>query len=344
MASEASRNPTSIVAPARVGLIGPTFVGKTTYFSVLDRALRDLEWRVVSQGNDKESAELLNRIRNFTNQGLFPRKTQAKVPDRGLYYRISDESNRVFELTFYDPPGEIFEPNERESQYRDTRETLFRSMEDVGGLLVLLSLEKTPHELANIWHYSIESFIAHLRRAGRMEMIAHDKLRIRVAVVFTKADLLPWMSRYRTRDAEHWLNGQEGLRSLAADIRRDCSEVQFRFSSAVGWNKGRPNVRTVVKPRLASESTGARGTMFRELIPDPAEGGDRSASERSRRMLPVFSDPVRVVDEPLHDLIKDLQGVVTLPGRTAPQRETGRFLTPWNVVEPLLWAAGLSDS
>ena len=353
-----SSEPTELDAPARVGLLGPTYSGKTTYFAVLDRALRDLDWRVEVQNpnaDDPARSFLINDIRRYINRGYFPKKTPDHIPDQGLYFRVS-KGKRVFELNFFDPPGEIFEPLGHEYNW-ETQGVIFDSIQNAKGIIMLLHLDKTPHELMNIWHYSIESFIHHVRKNGDVgRLIQNDQLAIRTAVVFTKADNLPWMGRHRSRNAEAWLKGNEGLRALSEDIRRDCSNVRFFFSSAVGWNKGKPNCRTSVRPRQLFNDGGVRPNSdarqhVGNLIPDPAEGErseeyrrQREDSSRRAATLPLFSDPLRFTEHELHpELARGLTGVITLPGRNPPSAEAERFLTPWNIVEPLLWAAGFDE-
>lgn len=338
----------------RVGLIGPTYAGKTTYFAVLDRALRDLDWRVEPQSGARResSTRLLNYIRQHMNQGYFPPKTPDRIPTDGLFFSVTKgmgKGRQHFDLNFFDPPGEIFEPAQDGLESQDiteVRQRFFNSIQESNGLLVLLDLERRPHELINIWTHSIESLIAHLRH--HKFGIRDDQLDMRVAVVFTKADRLPWMARHRMRNASAWLRGNEGLEVLAGDIRRVCPTVRFYFTSAVGWNRGQPNCRTVIRPRdivkdnLAPEKQSHQQS---DLIPDPATGLPIAGSVRRRATMPLFSDPLRLIADDLNGGLMEehVVGVITLPGRRPPTKEEERFLTPWNIVQPLLWAAGVEE-
>jgi len=334
---------TELNVMGRVGLLGPTYVGKTTYFAVLDRALRDLDWRVEPHDSaGAKSSHLLNHIRRHLDNGYFPPKTKDQVPNEGLYFRVSKD-NKVFELNFFDPPGEIFEPRGDEFDV-DVQKVVFESIQEARGVLILLNLEKTPHKLTNIWRHSIESFFKHVRQSNDPgSLIQDDRLAIRTAVVFTKADQLPWMARHRSRDASAWLLGNEGLKTLAHDIHGVCSNVRFFFGSAVGWNRGRQNCRAVIEPREVWESESAR---VGDLIPDPFDDGPRASDGGSRpaSMNPLFSDPLRLVDQQFDGTLASGQtGVIMLPGRNRPEDERERFLRPWNTVEPLLWAAGFDE-
>jgi len=418
---------------SKVGLIGPTNVGKTTYFAVLDRALRDRNWKVEIYGDDPEAVDrgiFINDIRSDLNKGAFPHKTKVSDNLEQLSFRISKElppgqKRRgpplpPIELTFYDPAGELFEPSPSHGHPLDgsapepqprqgrpqgqrppsgsqglpdwlrdhvgdgdrsmipdppdasvktnaARNRLFSYMKDCMGILVLLDPQRPARELEEIWRLSIESFMNYIRSNGLTHLLENNSLKARTAVLFTKADELPWFQLHRPREANWWVERHEGLESLASDMRRMCREVKFYFCSAVGWSQGRPNRRIAVLPkRLSVEdtlntlghedieqgdliTTPARRQKIEQgdLIPDLAAAriGSRGA-RHSRPILPLFVDPMQVVNEEEVDRQVHLvrAGLLDMPGRKAHTSAREKFLSPWNVVEPLLWAAGVPET
>ena len=308
---------------SKVGLIGPTNVGKTTYFAVLDRALRDRNWKVEIYGDDPKAVDrgiFINDIRSDLNKGAFPHKTKVSDNLEQLSFRISKElppgqKRRgpplpPIELTFYDPAGELFEPSPSHGHSLDgsapepqprqgrpqgqrppsgsqglpdwlrdhvgdgnrstipdppdasvktnaARNRLFSYMKDCMGILVLLDPQRpatrTRGNLA-----AVDRVVHGLHPQQRLtdDRLENNSLKARTAVLFTKADELPWFQLHRPREADWWVERHEGLKSLASDMRRMCQEVRFYFCSAVGWNQGRPNRRIAVLPkRLSVEDT-----------------------------------------------------------------------------------------
>ena len=214
------------------------------------------------------------------------------------------------ELTFYDPAGELFEPPKKNSEnYNEKRKDLFKKMTSkyCDGILVLLDLRRPATELEEIWRLSIESFMQYIRDNHHGDMLVNNSLKPRTAVVFTKADLLPWFQLHRQRSgADSWVEKHEGLKSLASDIRRMCRNVRFFFCSAVGWNQGRPNERIAVLPKQLSVKDTLNTLSQKELetgdlIPDRAVARTGSngfgGTRLGRPTLPLFVDPMQVVNE-----------------------------------------------
>jgi hypothetical protein len=232
-------------------------------------------------------------------------------------------------------------------------------MKDCDGILVLMDPWRSPEQLLGIWQRSIQSFMGFIQERGSSSLIDRGRLKARTAVVFTKADTLPWFQRFRPRDAGAYLAHFPGLRGLVEAVKLNCVEAKFFFSSAVGWNQGRSNTRVVVfppqiklgqsaAPPPAGGQPAAPSWQVREgdLIPDPPlrPGETAAAPHRSRPLLPVFSDPTQLVDArsvSAADLGVKTAGVVSMPGRINPLLNANRdeYLTPWHIVEPLLWAA-----
>ena len=327
--------------PAKVGLIGPAGAGKTTFFAALERALQMQGWSVTDQDADSDSpgdGSIQAEISRYLNQGVFPPKTLCQTAGQHLYFRIVKESHAL-DLRFLDPPGEVFEPHCSDVD-ENTRKEVFESIEDSDGLVVLMSLERTANDLRLISQYSLGSFKTHLKRSGQSHRLERgEKLAMPVAIVFTKADRMPWMARNRNRDAEAWLSGTPGLDDVYEVIKTECANVRFFFASAIGWKQGQPNCRTIVRSLDVFDSSPEPRDDC-DLIPDPPQRPNEIVYPGEPSTMPIFRDPTRFENQqPESDLLSDLVGVITLPGRAAPIQEEAR-LTPWNIAEPLLWAAG----
>jgi len=385
MSTASSTSPAAKASSApllpKVGLIGPANAGKTTYFAVLDRALRDRDWKVEVYGDDPKDAErgsLINKIRRDLYKGAFPRTTKVGDKVEQLIFHISKGTRSgkkgrfnvdELDLAFYDPPGELFEPSPSQDQYNTSRERLFKHMKDCVGLLVLLDIRRPATELEEAWRLSIESFMGYIRRNNLTHLLENNSLKARTAVLFTKADLLPWFQLHRQRDADWWVERHEGLKSLVSDMRRMCHKVRLFFCSAVGWNQGRPNCRVAILPKRMSvedtlktlgheveqgdtitRSARRQEVEHGDLIPDLAlarVGNNESGGIWLRRpTLPLFVDPMQIVNEEEVDRqVHTVQsGLLDMPGRKAQTSAQEKFLSPWNIVQPLEWAAGVPES
>jgi hypothetical protein len=340
----------------RVGLFGPPKAGKTTLAAVVGRALRDRNWKVELYSSDDHAqtcGRSINEISRQINRGYFPRKTEVAEQSDSLAFRISKRQYAAA-LEFRDPAGELFEATPNSHLLQKERECVFDSIKDCTGILILLDWRKSATELEEAWRLSIESFMEFIRRRQLTGLLDNDSLKLRIAVLFTKADLIPWFQLHRPREADSWLEKHKGLASLMHDVHRMCGpdRVRFGFSSNLGWNYGRPNCRTALLPtRLDVEQHRDQQEIEpRDLIPDhdsPGVSRESRGTALSRRyMLPLFVDPMRIVNQ--EDVDWDFLGIeaglVSMPGRMAPATDSDKFLTPWNVVEPLLWAAGVPES
>jgi hypothetical protein len=348
------------MAPAitlnKVGLFGPPQSGKTTLAAVVGRALRDRSWRVELYSSEHQSEirdRSINEIIRQINHGYFPRKTQVGDQSAPLTFRIS-KGQYTAALEFRDSAGELFEATPTSHLLHKERERVFDSIKDCAGILILLDWRKSATELEESWRLSIESFMAFVRRRQLTDLLDNDSLKLRIAVLFTKADLIPWFQLHRPREADAWLEKHQGLASLMLDVRRMCGpgRVRFGFSSNLGWNHGRPNCRTALLPTPldVEQHRDQQEIDPCDLIPDLDSRGpsreSRGTALARRYMLPLFVDPMRIVNQ--EDVDQEFLGIeaglVSMPGRIAPATDSDKFLTPWNVVEPLLWAAGVPES
>jgi hypothetical protein len=342
--------------PVRVGLFGPAQSGKTTYAGVLADALRDRAWNVEVQHTDarlERSGQLIEEIRRELSRGHFPRKTRVSDTSGPAYFRISKGPHRL-ELEVPDPAGELFEPTPELQSHAAARERFFGQMSDCTGIVILQDFRRSATEMEESWRLSIESFLGFVRRCRLTHLLEADLLKVRIAFLFTKADLIPWFPLHRPRQADPWLDKHRGLQSLMHDVRRVCrpSFVQFGFSSNVGWNRGRPNCRTAFIPKPLGVEKDRKEHQFEpgDLIPDPrgrrARQGEQGAANPAWSSLPQFADPMQIVNQEDVDqgAADPATGLLRLPGRKAPTTDFDRFLTPWNVVEPLLWVAGVPEA
>ncbi|MGI8756515.1 MAG: TRAFAC clade GTPase domain-containing protein [Acidimicrobiales bacterium] len=349
----------SVDTPAEVvttvGMIGPTSVGKTTYFAVLDRALEDRGWTVDlgATGADIAGQRAFGEEirRNVRVNGRWPRKTQPTnpQPDR-LSLRISNNAGVEVGLSFYDPAGELFDPGRDSRVYELQRNQVFDHMRDCKGLLILLDPNMPPQDLVNTWNASIGAFRAYARSNNLGHLIQGNKIVPRTAVLLTKADRFPFLRRHRTRKADLWLEHDGDLREFVTGIRGTCREVEFYFCSAIGWKDGLENCRTYVVPHSLVRGAATQGGVSarRDLIPDPPllNMGVFGPSEPMRRpytSLPLFRDPLQIADTRARVEVQGQPevGILVYPGREPPNQASGSLVTPWNVVEPLLWAAGV---
>lgn len=344
----------------QVGLIGPTNVGKTTYFAVLDRALEINQWLVDIYGDDsKADTEQLNNLRVRINHGYFPEKTQAGRESKRAIFRISRKLGPSFDLTFYDPAGELFESSDASAEYTEERERIFAYLATCSGLMVLLDLSSPLNRVFDNWQHSMRLFREYIQRYKMHELLKDNQLNMRTAVLFTKADTIPWLRLHRQRDAGTWMRGNNDFIQMLDLIRTQCNQVRFFFCSAIGWHDGKPNCRTLIRPRSLTvaddeatydQTKDGSSLGQRPLIPDPAVGKDASPTaeeaDTSRYSVnPVFTDPLRFTNEPLEEKLDGPKiGVVNLPRRRARDAQQLAPLKPWNVLEPLLWAAGIDSS
>lgn len=376
-----------------VVVLGGTNVGKTTFFAVLDRALRDQKFAlhaVAGSGEDeqRDASEFLYRLRDYITKGYFPPATHVSEKPKPLAFEITFPDSDNVTLYFTDISGEACEqsPQEKTPNLDKTREYLKTRCKQGAALLVLIDLSKRPEVILGDWRYTLEQFVDVAVRSGQIR---------RIAVLLTKADVLQWQQRCRQRFADHWIAAHPDLSPIFRDARSYGKDLQVRFffSSAIGWAYGASNLRTTVKPRDLTEDTLEFEKDWADLIPDPAILEQRNAppsppaqsgatvatpgghvkgkwqvvgkprSGVARGSFPPFSDPLRLVEEEpdlsllapaglkgfsedqkegLKDTLRVL-GVLTLPGRQPPRHALGRVVRPWNIIEPLFWAANVQE-
>jgi hypothetical protein len=250
------------------------------FLAVLNRALGNLGWRFIPGGaspeENRDIAEKLNRLQSAIDLGRSMEKTQLTMALQGIRFRISKEGLPEIELKFHDPPGELFEPSATAETYRDQRHVVFESMQGCSGLLFLVDINMGPDWARRCFEFTIQEFIRFLHEKHVQDRFVAGQpglLDLRAAILLTKADTLPWLRRHRTRDARPWVEAQGGFGELSAKTHKYCREIRFYFCSSFGWQDGRPDLRTVVRPRPIE----FEHRPPQELIPDPAAGKDDEA-------------------------------------------------------------------
>ena len=352
MIKATAKTPATRAGKTAIGLVGPVGGGKTTSLAVLEQAASDAGWAVEVDldGGESGQGNLINRIRRDMYSDRFPRKTDHRGPLERVAMTLS-RGDRSVEINVIDPAGELFERSSEQDALRPVRNQVFAHMDGCSGLLILLDSLTPASKMTETWRLTIEELMAYWKRA-KTSPTQGGRQPSRTAIVFTKADQIPWIARLRPREADAWLTRSKGLRKLAEDIRAMCPEVKFFFTSAVGWSRGVVNCRVAVVPRPLSldESLQQGAIVERDLIPDPSPSfrGARTSTDGlpMRTLLPLYTDPLQVVDpaEVDRESKGGEVGVVLMPGRAISRPAQDRVFTPWNVLEPVLWAAGVDGN
>lgn len=343
MSEVISQAPGAPPTAPNVGVVGHSQAGKTVYIASLQRALRQRKWKA----DYVESQQTyLKRLIDTLQSGEFPKPTSADENPQQVEM-VCEKGDHKFTLSLLDPAGELFEtedldlPEEKRKARREGRQFLEQNLANCTGFLILLDLEHKNETFTQ----TVDKFLNVVNQSrGKSGGQSRRRLR-RAAVLFSKADLLPWQDRYRIRSAAEWVRDPANKITDMPNLLQDnFEEVRFEFISTIGWNQGLPNVRTRLTPRsytVGNLETNVRG----EHLPDPAlpfeqyaRGKEDEEQFRFMKALPLFTDPLRVVAYQLPEVEFEhapKAGVQFFPGR---RREMSTF-APWNVVDPLLWAA-----
>lgn len=344
----------------KVGIVGHSQAGKSTFLAVLLEALVQRGYRVAV---DPANSAYRDELTGFINFGFFPPKTPLDEKHRRVTLHISIDSHRTgVEVEFFDHAGEIFERDTDRSvaAWSDSRrQDILKDLQACTGLIVLMDLEADPDLLLRTFTNTVVDLQGLLVRSGKTgPSRQQQKLELPIALLFTKADMLGWQRRQRIRDAQRWIAEQAQYRRLTDRVDTYCKNARYYFCSSTGWTEGRPNICTIVRPRplpgssasLSVPETDLRG----ENIPDPALSAteiaraatqDNSSRLRFMTELPVFNDPLRLMAA--SDLKRrippevDRLGVLTLFGSQGEGGRRNMTVTAWNIVEPVLWAAGV---
>jgi GTP-binding protein EngB required for normal cell division len=377
----------------RVGIVGHSRAGKSTFLAVLLDAFQHHKVNVIgeeSSENRKYQHSLSNSVRN----GYFPAKTPINNEDRSVKFGIQDDrlgvANGRIDVDFFDPAGDVFErsvSDNADAQVREAiRDQVLQRLMDCTGLIVMMDAEASSNLQQQIFSSTLEELM------GRKKV---NPLPLQVVVLFTKADSMKWIQRFRIKNAKEWAKRQYPHLVETANLYCHERNVHYAFSSAAGWLRGRPNVSSVVIPRhlpgrtdemparLSQNRTNLsdderirldreRSLLFQlpkvrgEHIPDPAlspedifkaSKEDQNAEGRLRFMsdFPMFSDPYRLISpkklSKQYDEVEGKSGVLNMYGAAAhasdgSKSESARgnaSVAAWNVIEPVLIAAGVSE-
>lgn len=356
-------------AVPKIGVVGHSRAGKSTFLAVLKHAFEAAEWAADIDdtrearrggGTQQEPLRYYKYLKNFIEKGFFPPPTPVQVNVDSVTFNVSRRNGNQFLLEFFDPAGEILEgSHDAGTKAQIALQGIQNSLRECTGVLLLLDPEIHPDKWLETW-INVEAGLA-LRRS------------VRVAVCFAKADSSVRQRRFRVRDAREWVEELPGAANFLTNIRnRAHIESKYFFVSAAGWVNGVPNIRTFVNSRVirrVNVNSGAiqHGNTLRELLPDPAQllsvpnGNGDQFGFRYMQNLPVFSDPLRIVGHdfqnnpitqngPLNTIPKDQQGdamkfklagIHVGFGRGSDNNESR--IRPWNIVEPVLWLAGFGE-
>jgi hypothetical protein len=342
----------------KVGIVGHSQAGKTTFLATLRGAFARLDMRAEAALG---AGAYLEELESFAQNGVFPPKTTLDGKDRRVGLEVSHPNGQAsLEIDFFDPAGETFDRSIRDTteHERAARQRILTELQNCTGLIVLMDPASSREQLSQTFTNSVLALRSQLKEAGRRDAIDREgRLTLRVALLFTKADLLSWQSRERIRDAAAWLHNQSEHSELLRNAETQCVEIRYYFCSSTGWVGGRPNLRTVVRPRPLHGSTDRieRSSMRGEQIPDPALtpremeaetfAKESNSSLRFMMNLPIFTDPLRLVslarlDDEKIEIPEDRYGVYNLFGRRVGHaRQSSANEGAWNVAEPVLWAA-----
>jgi len=242
-----------------IGIVGHSQAGKSTFLAVLLKAFQQRGYRVTPE--NPENGAYRDLLENHVSLGFFPPKTPVDNEENRISLRISHESLQRrgtdgIVLDFFDPAGDVFErdpgaDNSEDERTRNlnTRNLILKRLEQCTGLIVVMDIHASPELLSQVFRTTVEDLCGRLRRAGNKDRISEKGLTMPVVILFTKADSLAWQQRHRVRNAEDWIREQPRFRDLVSVASTYCSRVYFAFCSAAGWRDGRPNLRTLVRPR-----------------------------------------------------------------------------------------------
>lgn len=99
--------------PPKVGIVGHSQAGKSTFLAVLMKAFQERGYQVTDE--DPSSRSYPDSLATYVNTGFFPRKTPIHDQDRRRVslHVTSDRMRRMgtegFVIDFFDPAGDVFE-------------------------------------------------------------------------------------------------------------------------------------------------------------------------------------------------------------------------------------------
>jgi hypothetical protein len=175
----------------RVGIVGPTNAGKTVYLAILNedcKYQRDLQ--ISTSG--ATAAEFLSNLRKIrgisqavgegtrvdvSDEKTFPELTRS---DKVLQFTAILEQSRKVPVVSLDYPGDAVSI----SRTSESTEKVTDFMTGANGLLFFFDPKKL---LSDEWQTDSASFVNMIQRLGPL----NSKLSVPVALVITKADVLP---------------------------------------------------------------------------------------------------------------------------------------------------------
>jgi hypothetical protein len=281
----------------KIGVVGHSRAGKSTFLAVLKTAFEAAGWaatiRSVEQQQQTATSSLRNPeeyvkfLRRFIEAGFFPPATRVQDTADRVSFDVMRGNNR-FEIDCFDPAGEVLEGNyDERSPEAFFLAAIQKSLNECTGVLMLLDPDTHPDLWIKTWE--------------RVEPGLNRDRPPRVAICFGKADTGLRQRRFRVRDARQWVKNYPGGQELLRQIENRQLQNSWHFVSATGWINGASNTRVFVNSRTIRR-TGSTvvQSRLRELVPDPAQlvdgavEGDDSSGFRYLQHFPVFLDPLRI--------------------------------------------------
>jgi GTPase SAR1 family protein len=238
----------------QIGIWGPTEAGKTTYLAGLKLAIDLFQPRMKLWAVDTPAKQFIEVNSARIAQGIFPRSTDYKVPER-YTFRIYQERSTFLnlkqvteyhELSLLDASGHlILDP--------DDPKGYFTTLQGSAGILVMIDPTKSGSLQPGKESESYFSVLHRLiHRLAETRLTASGKLDTHLAICITKSDLDPhW--EHRDDPAEHLehLLGKPTYRGLM----NYCESARVFSISVVGRYRTSSGL---LLPNVAEEPDGAR--------------------------------------------------------------------------------------
>lgn len=367
-----------------ISVAGTTGVGKSVMIFHMAKALvaqgatAHLQAASGERRGVATESDSVARIANMMDSGYWPKASEVGMLERlQIDYGRDGEEH---EIRFFDPAGEVFENihtsySGTDSKRDSDRQQIARELVDSDGLMFLLDVRTDPKLIFK----QVEDFIALLKSNWKVRddskgpLIANSRIQVPIAILFTKAETLPWQSLYRQTRAEKWMETNPSLKGvremvLGKQVAKGrlkggaFADARFYFSSSIGWTNGQPNCRTLlIPPQIGprENTVEAFKDASVDLLPNPARTPRAAPRGHGRGADYTFiADPTRITRtsseiDALEALglvsvkrpTESIYGVYEAPNRNAKANSSNdeTVTRPWNVAEPLLYVTGLEE-
>jgi len=299
----------------RIAVIGFSGSGKTTYFRELYHALQN-----EADGADVMCKSLVDEESDVPYFFPPPTPVTSEFKERPLMF--TDKSGPepfLIDLTLIDPPGQAFHFGKDEAA-KKARKQFVAKLNPCDGLLIILGAKSD----SSLWRGFADTELPEFKSVSGRPM--------RVAVVVSQADRLPFIGRLRPDSSEGWVTKKSP--ELAIRLRGEAFQTRYYFASSAGWTLGVPNYRVIYRQaNLLKDRPVSKEFRNAHLVP-----GIERASHLLDSPLQVSSPVIEAAGQrkfPDH-VTERTTGVIDGLG-TANVKES-RVLG-WNLIAPLLFLA-----